>query len=111
MTLCEAAVQLLQSLDESTVETGDNLDDETTLVDGYVVGIEDLRKALGCWKAAARKCPQVLIPFKQQPLSRTRELGAAGRLPGAVLQANSDGTISKVDPDPLTAIERLEGEG
>ena len=31
---------------------------------------------------------------------------AAGRLPGAVLQANSDGTISKVDPDPLTAQDK-----
>ncbi len=28
------------------------------------------------------------------------------RLPGAVLQANSDGTISKVDPDPLTAQDK-----
>jgi hypothetical protein len=31
---------------------------------------------------------------------------AAPRLPGAVLQANSDGTISKVDPDPLTAQDK-----
>ena len=50
-------------------------------------------------------------PVSNEKLNRAEALlaaspEAAGRLPGAVLQANSDGTISKVDPDPLTAQDK-----
>ena len=44
------------------------------------------------------------IRFSADALADSPE--AAPRLPGAVLQANSDGTISKVDPDPLTAQDK-----
>jgi len=59
---------------------------------------------------ALREARTTLNNVKGELIDRLHALAAspeaAGRLPGAVLQANSDGTISKVDPDPLTAQDK-----
>ena len=71
MTLAEAAVLLLKSIDEETVDTGNDYEGEdVTLVDGHIEGVEGLRQALGCWKSVRMLHPEVLEgPIKKEVIN------------------------------------------